>query len=132
MNRYCTENPSWGFFGEMDRIPGIDPEMAFDLAVREIMRATNQSGLHVVQMLDARHGRHFADEVHNRIHSGGGTRDELVNALAEAIGRWQTWRISPAEARRLQVSDRLPYLDALIVSFAQNNLANSSITVRSP
>lgn len=86
MRLYCTENPGWGFHGEMARI-GVDAAEAFDQAARQIATATHGDGFKAALFLDSRQGRHFGDSVANYIDSL-----PLDKAIHAAVGRWIDWK----------------------------------------
>ena len=63
-----TTNEDWGFFGTAAGF--TDADKAWEIAFPEIAKVTMGSAEGVRDFLDSRHGRHFADDVHNGIHAG--------------------------------------------------------------
>ena len=61
-----TRNEAWGFFGTM-QAAGADPMQAWNAASAMIAAATDASPEGVRDFLDSRYGRHFADDVVDRI-----------------------------------------------------------------
>lgn len=84
-------------------IPGLD-----------VVNFTNATAEGVREFLDSRHGRHFADDVHNGIHAGLG----LEAATDAAITRWMGWTISRNTARETGIPKGLPYLTGFVTHLA--------------
>ena len=113
----ATQNDAWGFWGTMDE----KAEAAWPLAMTAISDATGQPLESVRTFLDSRHGRHFADDVHNGIHAGL----DLAAAIDAAITRWMGWTISRATSRETGIPKGLPYLTGFVTHFEiQAELAN--------
>ncbi len=62
----ATRNEAWGFWGTMNEHAGA----AWPVAMTAISNATGQPFESVLAFLDSRHGRHFADEVHDGLFRG--------------------------------------------------------------
>jgi hypothetical protein len=75
--------------------------------------ATGATPEAVRDLLDSRHGRHFADDVASEL---SGTKVP-EDAVAAAIARWQGWRISRRTARDEGIPAGLPYLTGWIGHF---------------
>ena len=114
MRNFISENPDWGFHGEMRNNQGIDPAEAFDLACRMIDSATGCGAFETAAWLDSRHGRHFGDDVSSAITEG----KTLPEAIEAAISRWRSWKIDKTLAREIGIPETTPYLDAEIVNFS--------------
>ena len=78
--------------------------------VKAVAKATGGSAEGVRDFLDSRHGRHFADDVANGIHSGS----DLKAAIDAAITRWMGWTISRATSRDHGIPVGLPYLTGFV------------------
>ena len=102
----ATHNEAWGFWGTMDQHAAA----AWPLAMTAISNATHQPLDSVRFFLDSRHGRHFADDVHNGIHTGLG----LERAIDAAITRWMGWKIDRTTARDHGIPKGLPYLTGFV------------------
>jgi hypothetical protein len=103
-----TANEAWGFFGAAAGF--TDAQEAWGIAFPEVAKATGGSAEGVRDFLDSRHGRHFADDVHNGIHSGLG----LDAAIDAAITRWMGWKIDRSTAREHGIPTGLPYLTGFV------------------
>ena len=86
----ATQNEAWGFYGTMTQ-RGIDANAAWEIAAREIAKATSCDLAETGAFLDSRQGRHFADTVSDRT--------DLKTAIANAVTEWMGWRISRTECR---------------------------------
>ncbi len=80
----ATQNEAWGFWGTMNEYA----EAAWPMAMTAISDATGQPLESVRTFLDSRHGRHFADDVHNGLFAGANLKDaiEQANVVAGAAG----------------------------------------------
>ena len=103
-----TTNEDWGFFGTAAGF--TDADKAWEIAFPEIAKVTMGSAEGVRDFLDSRHGRHFADDVHNGIHAGLG----LEAAIDVAITRWMGWKIDRNTAREHGIPKGLPYLTGFV------------------
>ncbi|VVS96061.1 hypothetical protein [Erythrobacter sp. EC-HK427] len=103
-----TRNEAWGFFGTTAEF--TDADAAWSIATAKIAEATYASEDGVRDFLDSRHGRHFADDVHNAVKSGLPI-DEAIDA---AIVRWMGWSISRATASEHGIPVGLPYLTGFV------------------
>lgn len=103
-----TANEAWGFFGTTGGF--TDAQAALTIAFPAVTKATGGSAEGVPDFLDSRHGRHFADHVHNGIHSG----IDLKAAIDVAITRWMGWTINRATSRDHGIPVGLPYLTGFV------------------
>ncbi|MFA7585610.1 MAG: hypothetical protein WCY11_05345 [Novosphingobium sp.] len=107
-----TRNEAWGFYGATAGFTDADAAWAFAFpAVAEVTAASAEA---VREFLDSRHGRHFADDVHNAIHDGL----DLDAAIHAAIARWMGWTIDRNTARETGIPKGLPYLTGFVTHFA--------------
>ena len=100
-----SRNRSWGFWGATASLGDEAQAHAWQIASETIGRLTGAKGRAVRAFLDARDGRHFADEVADRL-----LKMTLEEAIETVATRWMTWRIGSRVARELCVSASLPYL----------------------
>lgn len=103
-----TRNTDWGFFGTIAHRAGA--EAAWPLAMQAVGRATGCPETAVRDFLDSRHGRHFADDVANSLHSDLPLRP----AIDAAVKRWMGWTISRRTARETGIPRGLPYLTGFV------------------
>lgn len=106
-----TRNAAWGFFGATAGF--TDTEAAWGIAFPAVAKVTGASAGGVRDFLDSRHGRHFADDVHNGIHAGL----DLEAAIDAAVTRWMGWTISRTTSRETGIPKGLPYLTGFVASF---------------
>lgn len=97
----------WGFFGTMNE----HAEAAWPMAMSAISDATSQPLDSVRIFLDSRHGRHFADDVHNGLYRG----DTLQDAIHAAAQRWMGWTIGRTTAKEYGIPKGLPYLTGFVI-----------------
>ena len=107
-----TANEAWGFYGTSSAF--ADADAAWAIAFPAITKVTVGSAEGVRDFLDSRHGRHFADDVHNGIHTGLG----LERAIDAAITRWMGWTINRETAREIAMPKGLPYLKGFVLYFS--------------
>lgn len=107
-----TRNEAWGFYGATAGF--ADAGAAWGIAFPAVAKATGATADGVRDFLDSRHGRHFADDVHNGIHAGL----SLEAAIDAAITRWMGWTISRNIARETGIPKGLPYLTGFVTHFA--------------
>jgi hypothetical protein len=88
----------------------IGHQAAWTIAFPMVAKATGGSAEGVRDFLDSRHGRHFADDVANGIHSGL----DLKAAIDAAIARWMGWTINRATSRDHGIPVGLPYLTGFV------------------
>ena len=100
----------WGFFGTMNE----QAEAAWPLAMTAILEATCQPLESVRAFLDSRHGRHFADDVHNGLYAGAA----LNGAIEHATQRWMGWTIGRQTAKQYGIPKGLPYLTGFVIHCA--------------
>jgi hypothetical protein len=103
-----TANEAWGFYGTTSDF--ADADAAWAIAFPAVAKATGGNSEGVRDFLDSRHGRHFADDVHNGIHAGLA----LGAAIDAAITRWMGWKIDRATAREHGIPKGLPYLTGFV------------------
>ena len=106
----ASSNEAWGFFGTMHE----HAEAAWPLAIVAVADATGESFEAARAFLDSRHGRHFADEVRNRLHAG----DTLDAAVRSATTQWMAWTVSRRMGREYDIPHGLPYLIGLTIHCA--------------
>lgn len=97
----------WGFFGTMNE----HAPAAWPMAMSAISDATSQPLESVRIFLDSRHGRHFADDVHNGLYRG----DTLQDAIHAATQRWMGWTIGRTTAKEYGIPKGLPYLLGFVI-----------------
>lgn len=97
----------WGFFGTMNE----HARAAWSIAMTVISDATCQPLESVRAFLDSRHGRHFADDVLNRMHYG----DKLEQAIHAATKRWMSWIVDRRTGRDYGIPTGLPYLTGFVI-----------------
>ena len=100
----------WGLYGTMNE----QAEAAWPLAMTAISDATGQPLESVRTFLDSRHGRHFADDVHNGLYDGA----SLTDAIHAATGRWMGWTIGRQTAKQYGIPAGLPYLSGFVIHCA--------------
>lgn len=107
-------NAEWGFYGTMATAhPGHEAaawQAAF--SALEAVAGPGTPPEAVRFFLDGRYGRHFADDVLN---AWGGSAEA---AVAEAVARWQGWRLSSRTAKEMGIPRLFvgrPLLEALLV-----------------
>ena len=88
----------------------MDADAAWLIAFPAVAKATGVTAEGVRDFLDSRHGRHFADDVHNGIHAGL----DLKAAIDAAITRWMGWTISRTTSREIGIPKGLPYLTGFV------------------
>jgi hypothetical protein len=103
----ASQNDAWGYWGAMNE----HAEAAWPLAMSAISDATCQSLDSVRIFLDSRHGRHFADDVHNGLYRG----DTLQDAIHAATQRWMSWTIGRTTAKEYGIPKGLPYLLGFVI-----------------
>jgi hypothetical protein len=103
----ATRNEGWGFFGTMEQ----HAQAAWPLAIVAVSNATGESHEAVRRFLDARMGRHFADDVHNALYEGL----ELAAAIDAAASKWMGWTIGATTSREYDIPRGLPYLTGFVI-----------------
>ena len=115
-----SRNTDYGFFGTITATPLRDRTSDAFWALAAVRIALAADCTREVEMegvrdfLDSRMGRHFADEVVDRM--AGGTPAE--QALDETIGEWCRQRISRATERHEGIPAGLPALVGWVQHFA--------------
>ena len=107
-----TANEAWGFYGGSGAF--AEAETAWAIAFPAVLAATEGTAEGVRDFLDSRHGRHFADDVHNGIHAGL----DLTAAIDAAITRWMGWTINRETAREIAMPNGPPYLKGFVLYFS--------------
>ena len=107
-----TANEAWGFYGTSGTF--ADAEAAWAIAFPAVVAATEGTAEGVRDFLDSRHGRHFADDVHNGVHAGL----DLAGAIEAAITRWMGWTINQETVREIAMPKGLPYLKGFVLYFS--------------
>lgn len=105
----APQTEAWGFWGTMDE----HAEAAWPLAIVAIAETTGESLDAARAFLDSRHGRHFADEVRDRLHAG----DTLDAAVRCVTARWMSRTIDRTTSRNYDIPRGLPYLLGLTVCY---------------
>lgn len=103
----ATRNEAYGFWGTMHEHAAT----AWPLAIITIAETTSESYDTVRAFLDSRHGRHFADDVRDRLHVG----DRLDDAVRFATARWMAWTINCRTSREYDIPRGLPYLHGMVI-----------------
>ena len=103
----ATQNDAWGFYGTMNE----QADAAWPLAMTAISDATCQPLESVRAFLDSRHGRHFADDVHNGLFAGA----TLSDAIEQATQRWMGWTIGRSSSKEYGIPKGLPYLTGFVI-----------------
>ncbi|MDI9331469.1 MAG: hypothetical protein QM527_09200 [Alphaproteobacteria bacterium] len=97
----------WGYWGTMQD----HAEAAWSIAMTAISDATNQPLESVCAFLDSRHGRHFADDVHNGLFAGA----KLQDAIEHATQRWMGWTIGRQTSKQYGIPKGMPYLTGFVI-----------------
>lgn len=103
----ATGNQAWGFFGTMGNLA----DTAWPVAVTAISAATGCEAAEVVEFLDAKEGRHFADQLQGELARG----QNLQAAVAAVTACWMGWRIGRRTAREHGIPAGMPYLTGWVV-----------------
>ena len=103
----ATQNDACGFYGTMNK----QADAAWPLAMTAISDATCQPLESVRAFLDSRHGRHFADDVHNGLFAGA----TLSDAIEQATQRWMGWTIGRSTSKEYGIPKGLPYLTGFVI-----------------
>jgi len=107
----------WGYWGTMQD----HAEAAWPIAMTAISAATHQPLEAVRAFLDSRHGRHFADDVHNGLYAGSNLKD----AIEQATQRWMGWTIGRQTSKQYGIPRGIPYLIGFVIhcEIAEESLA---------
>ena len=106
----ATENDTFGFYGALEEHAAV----AWPLAMTAIAAATGEPLQSVRLFLDSRHGRHFADDVHNALSRGL----PLEAAIEAATRQWMGWTIRRQTSRDYGIPIGLPHLTGFVVHCA--------------
>ncbi|WKB56003.1 hypothetical protein [Eleftheria terrae] len=105
-----THNEASGFIGSMgQRASATWPE-----AMTRIAEATGERLESVRAFLDGQYGRQFADDVLYFHHTGL----DLVAAVAAAVNRWQSWRVSARTSAHTGIPRGISNLTGFVVAAA--------------
>lgn len=98
-----TTNEGWGFFGAL----GTQAQTAWPLAIKTIAKVTGGEELEsIAAFLDSRHGRHFADDVQNKLHD----QHPLPQALKLAAQQWMGWKFGSKDSEYYGIPRGTPHL----------------------
>ncbi len=113
----ATQNEDWGFWGAMNE----NAQAAWPVAMTAISDATCQPLESARVFLDSRHGRHFADDVLNKMLVG----NSVEQAIHAAVARWMGWTIGRVTSRDYGIPRGLPYLTGFVIhcEIAEETLA---------
>lgn len=103
----ASRNETWGFWGAMNEHAAT----GWPLLMTAIADATGEDFDHIRAFLDSRHGRHFADDVHNAIYDGHG----LPQAIIAATQKWMGWTIGRQTSKEYGIPRGLPYLTGFVI-----------------
>ena len=106
----ATRNEGWGFWGTI----GGHACIAWPQAMTAVADATGEDLDTVRAFLDSRHGRHFADEVHNGLFDGKSMQD----AIDAATQQWMGWTIGRQTSKDYGIPRGLPYLTGFVIHCA--------------
>lgn len=106
----ATTNEGWGFYGTMRG----HAENAWPLAVEIIAKHTRENYDSVRVFLDGRPGRHFADEVLDRM----ARSTPMAQAIDETAAKWMAWRTTRRQFQRDGIPAGLPYLTGMVIALA--------------
>lgn len=112
-NTLKTKNEGYGFYGTIGR--RCDADRAWAAALLGIVDATDCSHKAARWFLDSTHGRHFADEVVGFL-ADGRAHTTVETAIAEAILKWQSWKIGRRMSRDTGIPAGLRYLTGLVAN----------------
>ena len=104
-----TENEGHGYFNTIS--DSAEPSRAWDFAFQSILDATRCGPDEVRAFLDSRHGRHFADDVRNKLLLG----HAIERAVEMATAQWMRWRVTAHVARRYHMPVGEHYLTAFVI-----------------
>ena len=113
-----SNNHNWGFWGTIAH--RAEASEAWPLAMASIVTATGFSEEAVRDFLDSRHGRHFADDVAQRLFEGL----PLSSAIDAAVERWMNWRTNSNMQAQSGIPVGLPYLVGLMGDRKMENEIN--------
>jgi len=108
INIPASQNDAWGFWGSMNEHAAA----AWPLAITTIHAETEEDPEVIRAFLDSRHGRHFGDEVLDRVEQHG---DDLHAAIDIVVRRWQRWSIDARTSREYGIPKGLPYLTGFVI-----------------
>ena len=91
MRAPATQNPGWGFWGAATR-NGYDPQMTWDAAADALVTAFDLKDDEVRILLDARFGRHLADDL-SFIAGGPATPEKIESQIMARLADrgWSKW-----------------------------------------
>ena len=103
----ASQNEAWGFTGTLNE----QAQAAWPIAMTAISDATGQPLESVRIFLDSRHGRHFADDVLNGLHTGL----TLADTIHAATQQWMGWTIGRQTSKDYGIPRGLPYLTGFVI-----------------
>ena len=103
----ATRNETWGFWGAMNEHAAT----GWPLAMTAIANATGEDFDNIRAFLDSRHGRHFADDVHNAIYDGR----VLPQGIIAATQKWMGWTIGRQTSKQYGIPRGLSYLTGFVI-----------------
>jgi len=106
----ATRNEGWGFWGTMNEHAAA----AWPMAMAAIADATGEDLDNIRAFLDSRHGRHYADEVHNGLYVG----KPLKDAIDAATQKWMGWTIGRQTSRDYGIPRGMAYLTGYVIHCA--------------
>lgn len=98
---------NFGFWGTMQEHAAA----AWAIALPAIASATGCEPEQVRAFLDSRHGRYFADDVHNALFVGATLKDAIDKATAKCMG----WTIGRLTAKETGIPRGMAYLTGFVV-----------------
>ena len=110
-NILTSQNRDWGFYGTMATNTKINPDLAWQTAMKVLTGITVGTTEEALRsFLDSKQGRHFADDVSNELFSG----KELEDAIEDTGSRWMDWKIGNRTEERYGIPAGLPYLQGWV------------------
>ena len=106
----ATRNEGWGFWGTMNEHAAA----AWPMAMTAIADATGEDFDNIRAFLDSRHGRHYADEVHNGLYVG----KPLKDAIDAATQTWMGWTIGRQASKDYGIPRGMAYLTGFVIHCA--------------
>ena len=103
----ASQNEAWGFTGTLNE----QAQAAWPIAMTAISDATGQPLESVRIFLDSRHGRHFADDVLNGLHTGL----TLADAIHAATQQWMGWKVCRADHKEYGIPVGMPLLIGFVI-----------------
>lgn len=89
-----TNNQDWGFFGTIALANCDQAQEAWDMAMEKLEAETSHTPEDIRTWLDSRSGRHFADNVVEKLRN-----ESLEESIDAAIKRWNSWKPSNTQRK---------------------------------